>query len=235
MASAPRVPHLLRCTSCQPFEVAAAAGWGMLDERLCPKLKGCTMAVIRILSSLCLLVALTNNAIGDGPFKNATARKAQTAYKSAIAKAKADYSRELDKAIKESGGVGNLEANRIATERKRVETDQGDASTSSGNKLRKSIEGTVWDGPYGWIHFNKNRKAVDSDGSKRIWTIGGSNYLILQNLRTGNVEVWEFDKSLCSATKHHFEHQKEHKTTLKRRDRAAEAPRRRPSPGPRQG
>ncbi len=173
--------------------------------------------------------------VDEGPFKNATARKAQAAYNSAIAKVKADYVKELDKAVKESGGVGNLdEAIRIAAERKRVVTDQGGPSTSSGNKLRKSIEGTVWDGPNGWIHFHKNKKAVDSDGSKRIWTIGGVNYLILQNLRTGNVEVWEFDKSLCSATKHHFEHQKEHKTTLERRDRAAEAPRRRlgPAVGP---
>lgn len=126
-------------------------------------------------------------------------------------------------------GIGER-ANRIAAERKRVETDRVGPGTGFGNTLRKRIEGTLWEGPNGWIHFQKDRKAVDSDGSKRIWTISGVNSLILQNLRTGNVEVWEFDKNLRSARKHHFQHQKQQDTTLKRRDRAAEVPRHRPSP-----
>ena len=127
------------------------------------------MTPIRSLCCFLLLAALMNDAFGDEPFKNATAREAQAAYKAAIAKAKAAYVQALDKAAKEAGGAGRLdEANRIAAEKKKVESDQGASGrdTDLAAQLRNKIEGTLWvPGPNRWTRFKSNGNAVNKIGT----------------------------------------------------------------------
>lgn len=151
------------------------------------------------LTAACLILLPANCAVAEKPFKNKTARAAQKIYEAEIAKAKKKYVAKLEVAIKEAGGAGDLdEANRIATEKKSLDSNRGGTSKNPADKLRKSMEGTTWriNVSKHWVRFDKNNTAVGDDGMKYIWVATPKNTIVLQNYKNARIFVWQLDKNL---------------------------------------
>ena len=159
------------------------------------------------LTAVCLILTFSNSAVAQKPFKNKTALAAQKTYEEAIAKAKKEYVAQLDIAIKDAGGVGDIdEANRIVAEKKGVQSDEGGVSADPFGRLRKRIEGTTWlvSTSKLTLFFGKNGAAINSKGVKMAWSTGGKNVLVLQSSTSSNIYVWQLDKNLQSATQTGF-------------------------------
>ena len=150
---------------------------------------------------VCLILSSTNSAVAQKkPFKNKTARAAQKTYEEAIAKAKKEYVAKLEIAVKEAGGAGDLEeANRLAAEKKNVETGENDPLTS----FRRRMIGTKWYGRTSrnvWNRFDKNNFGVSESGYRFFWVVTVKNTVVIQYVNNLKVYVWHFDDKGRAAT-----------------------------------
>ncbi len=74
------------------------------------------------LTAVCLILASANSGIAQKPIKNKIARAAQKTYEKAVAKVKAEYAAQLEIAIKQAGGTGDIEeAKLLVAEKKRID------------------------------------------------------------------------------------------------------------------
>ena len=170
--------------------------------------------------SICLCAALAclfavDAASADEPFKNETARAAQTAYDAAIEKAKNEYAAQLELAVKEAGASGDLEeANRIDAARKKLVGDDADPV----EKLRKRLLGTRW-GPSKrtTLKFSPENKVIMSDGSIGTWTVPDGETIILQSSSSGNLAIWKFNETLTAAKIFKFSQVDEKKTVINKK------------------
>lgn len=152
----------------------------------------------------------------DEPFNNETAKSAQKTYEQAVEKAKKEYLEQLEIAIKEAGGAGDLaEANRIAAERDAIRDSEDDPI----DRLRKRLEGSRWGINRNLtLKLNPKRKVVFAAGYPGTWILADEKTLILQSSRSANIEMWKFDESLRSAKKYTFELNKDKTRDYKRYD-----------------
>ncbi|MCH8829601.1 MAG: hypothetical protein IID45_08495 [Planctomycetes bacterium] len=166
------------------------------------------------LSVVCVILASVNMAVAEKPFKNKTARAAHKVYEAAIAKAKVEYVAKLEIAIKEAGGAGDLEeANRIAVEKKSIESGQsGKSNADPVEALRRRMIGTRWNtsatNSKNWIRFLKKGAGADYRGKHFSWFVAGKNTVVYQYKRKKDfnfaIYMFHFDANLKSATGHVF-------------------------------
>ena len=135
------------------------------------------------LTAVCLILASANSGIAQKPIKK-------------------EYAAQLEIAIKQSGGAGDIEeAKLLVAEKKRM--DGSDPLTA----LRRRLIGTKWNTnpkTRGWCLFGKNNVGVYSNGIQFAWHVTFENTVAFQNKRSLDIFVWHFDKRLKKATLHRF-------------------------------
>ncbi len=164
------------------------------------------------LISVFLVLATANSAVAQKkPFKNKIARAAQKTYeetiakaKETIAKAKKEYIAKLEIAVKEAGGKGDLEqANRIASEKKNIETGESDPLAA----FRRRLTGTKWYNTpkrAAWNRFDKNNVGISSDKARFFWVATTKNTVVMQYVHNLVIYVWHFDDKVKAAKLHSF-------------------------------
>lgn len=167
-----------------------------------------------LLTIICLIPASVDTFAQDRPFTSKTARDAQRAYEKAIAKAKEDYVAQLEIAIREAGGAGDLaDANRIAAEKDNIGTTTSDSLES----LRRRLIGTRWNNspsnPNNWLLFKDRNSGVDYRKQGFTWFVMGENTVVYQYTREfdSNIYMFVFDPDGKTATGHAF---KKHSKTF---------------------
>ncbi len=177
--------------------------------------KGVTLAVFVV--SFVLVTA--HSAIAqEKPFKNRTAQAAKKAYEAAIAKAQKEYIKELEIAIKEAGGAGDIDdANRIVAEKNEIASGSIKPRDST-ERLQRRLEGTTWGPrPTVTLKLHAKRQAVLSGGGGAVWVVSDTETLLLQDHKSKQITVWKFDKQLKSARLYEFEQSKQKKPLIYKR------------------
>ena len=169
-----------------------------------------------------VLVLLTGTAAGDEPqFKNERAKKAEAAYQAKLKEAREAYIKELEVAIKESGGAGDLdEANKMA-ELKDSLVEAGESEDRDEfAAVRRELEGTTWKSskdPRGFHRFLKDNKTINAKGTKGVWVVTDEKTAVMQNYNSADVHIFEFDDELKTAKVSKFVKSKDDSATFRRR------------------
>ena len=155
------------------------------------------------LTAVCLILASANSGIAQKPFKNKIARAAKKTYEEAVAKAKAEYAAQLEIAIKQSGGAGDIEeAKLLVAEKKRID------GSDPLMVLRRRLTGTKWNtNPTKrrqWQSFQRNNLGRNYDGAPLRWFVTAKNTVVTQRTKSTDIYVWHFDANLKKATLHAF-------------------------------
>lgn len=153
---------------------------------------------------VCLNLAIVDAACGDEkPITNEIALTAKKQYEEAIENAKKAYVEQLEVAIKDAGGAGNLEeASRIEAEKKRIEGN--DPVTI----FRRRLIGTKWhtdpNNPKSWNLFKEDNEVVTFEGVRYAWYVTTEDTIIYQHPTNLNIWVWHFNEKLDRAVLHQF-------------------------------
>jgi len=150
-----------------------------------------------------LSLAHADLAQAEEPFSNQIALDAQKRYEEAIENAKKEYAAQLEIAIKDAGGAGDLEeASRLDAEKKRIE------GTDPLTQFRRRLIGSKWhsdpNNARSWNQFNENNESVTFEGVRYAWFATSEDTVIYQNPRNLNIWVWHFDDALNTAVLHQF-------------------------------
>jgi len=156
-----------------------------------------------------VLVLTTGSAFGAEPqFKNERAKKAEAAYQAALKEARRAYINELDQAIKEAGGAGDLdEANKMADVKEALEEEGKFNDRDPLALVRKKLENTTWktpSNPKGFLRFGKANKTQNHTGNGGAWVVTDEVTALTQSHGTSNIYVFKFDEDLKTATVYTF-------------------------------
>jgi len=172
------------------------------------------------------VVLVSSSVSGEEPqFNNERANKAAAAYQAKLKEAREAYIKELDVAIKEAGGAGDLDdANKLADLKEVLEKENKLDDRDPLAAVRKELEGTTWKpitsppSPRAFNRFRKDNKTVNHNGVEGVWIVTDENTAVMQNYNSANIFVFKFDKGLKTATVYMFEKSEKNKpTTFKRR------------------
>ena len=148
------------------------------------------------------------------------ARVAKAAYDKAVKAAREAYIEQLELAIKEEGGAGNLEeANRLAEEKKSLELEGQLGSSDPADLAAKKLQNTTWKtrrNPKGFLRFLKDNKTQNHLKTGGVWIATDKDTVITQSRNSGAIYMFQFSKDLRSARVHRFESKGKPETYFKR-------------------
>lgn len=156
----------------------------------------------------------------DAQAEHPRARRAREAFEASVTKARAAYIQQLDEAIKEAGGAGDLdEANRLKEIKTSLELEAKGEGRDPISIRTKRLENTRWftrKNPNGFIRFLRGNQTQNHLGTGGVWILTDKSTAITQSRNSGNIYLFRFDESLKSATVHRFEDAKQPVKYLKK-------------------
>lgn len=159
--------------------------------------------------TLILSLVIVHSAYAEEPvFKNARAIEAQRTYEEKLKSARQEYIQELEKAIKEEGGKGNLEeANKISDEKNALELEARGGDQDPISIVRRKLEGTKWrdpSNPQGYLGFLKDYKTRNHLNRSGVWIVTDEHTAVTQSHYGNNIYVFKFDEDLKTAKVYTF-------------------------------
>jgi len=164
-----------------------------------------------------LLVAAPAKA-EDQPFKNERAKTAREAYQAALKEARDAYIAELERAIREEGGQGNVEEAQLLDEAKQALVDeQAGLETDPVRRFQNSLENTRWvTGPGVFNRFLPNNRTINHKGEKGVWMASDEKTAVMQVYNSRSVYVFKFNDNVTEATFFKFEEVPGHRVNAKK-------------------
>ena len=176
------------------------------------------MLRIRMLIVSLLLLGLTGGVFGQA--ENERAKSAAEVYQKAVDEARQAYIKELELAIKEAGGAGDLEeANRLAENKAALEKEGKVDENDPVALATKQLENSKWVTPgkgKGFIRFLPGNKTTNHMAVAGVWIMTDKQTALTQNGKGGDIHVFQFDEKLKQAVVHRFENANVPKTYVKR-------------------
>ena len=141
--------------------------------------------------------------------ENKRAKDAAKAYNAALAKARKAYASELELAIKEEGGAGNLtEANRLKEVKTSIETEGKIGPNDAISVATRKLENTVWGttkNKKGFLRLLRRNRTMNHLKVGGVWIVSDKTTAILQSGSSGNIYVMKFNEKLTGAAVHKFQ------------------------------
>jgi len=158
---------------------------------------------------LFVLLLFSSSVLAAEPqFKNERAKKAEAAYQAALKTAREAYIKELDMAIKEAGGAGDLDdANRMSDVKEALEEEGKFNDRDPLALVRKDLEGSAWkpsSNPRGRHRFLKDNKTINYQGIKGVWVVTDEKTALTQVFESSDIYVFEFDEDRKTANVFRF-------------------------------
>lgn len=163
---------------------------------------------------LFVLLLASSSAFGAEPqFKNERGKKAEEAYQAKLKEARGAYIKELELAIKEAGGAGDLEeANKMAELKESLEEAGESEDRDDLAPVRRKLENTSWRDPAnpgGYLRLLNNNKTRNHKDNRGVWVVTDEQTALTQSHSSANIYVFKFDEALKSAKVYTFVQSKE--------------------------
>lgn len=165
---------------------------------------------------LVVLLLVSNSVCGAEPqFKNERAQKAEEAYQAKLKAARESYIKELDVAIKEAGGAGELdEANKMAELKQSLEEAGESEDRDELAPFRRKLENTRWGDPTnpgGFLRLLTKGKTRNHKNYSGVWVVTDEHTALTQSNHSANIYVFKFDEEMNTAKVYTFEQSKDAK------------------------
>ena len=167
-----------------------------------------------------ILIVASNPVSGAEPdFQSERARTALQAYEAAVDEAREAYIAELELAIMEAGGQGDLdEANLLSEAKESLELESTQGESDPVRLFARELENTRWvTGPGRFNRFRPGNRTVNHNGDEGVWMASDEKTAVMQVFRTSSVFVFKFDDDLQSATMFKFDRDPNYRVSAERR------------------